>query len=267
MLKAENDFLKMKLMLENGADFINMDQVDAIPPEIENQFLNYVASFERQLKNPKYITVFEKIQQPDFFRQAAEIPEEEIAEAWRKLNAYLGQFGVNVDVCSPNISCRELYRFTTEELFSEKIDDIDIPGMVTGFIYDEYYPDPVYDNTRMVEDDLLGDIFTKRELFFRIHYAKEGFFFNQQWYEDWNAYAEKIESFKSFFDEIELEDTTVSSCCIKEGECIIKGEYLAAAVQGNSARQFSGSFEIKLVKGYLDYWEFINISIGGFLME
>lgn len=64
MLKAENDFLKMKLMLENGADFINMDQVDAIPPEIENQFLNYVASFERQLKNPKYITVFEKFSNP-----------------------------------------------------------------------------------------------------------------------------------------------------------------------------------------------------------
>ena len=59
-LKAENDFLRMKLMLENGAEFGNIESDKDLPPNIENEFLNYIIEFEKHAENPVYIKVFDK---------------------------------------------------------------------------------------------------------------------------------------------------------------------------------------------------------------
>ncbi|MEO7983231.1 MAG: hypothetical protein ABI688_04035 [Bacteroidota bacterium] len=263
-LKAENEFLKMKLMLENGAEFGFMETGNKISPEIENEFLNYIAAFEQQSANPKYLTVFEKIGRPAFFKAVAEIPDEEIDESWKKLDNYLGQYGISLDTCSPNISTRELYRFTTEELFKHEMIDMNLPGVQTGFIYDEFHPDPIYDNSRLVVENLLEDIFSKRQLFFQVHYAKTGFVFNQQLYEQWNQYFEKIAQFKSLFDEIELVESKVNSCIVSENECYVKGIYQAKAKQGDMVSVYNGRFDVKLSIGILDYWEFSAITIEGF---
>ena len=47
-LKAENDFLKMKLMLEKGAEFHTSGDSMELPPEAENMFLKNIMEFERQ---------------------------------------------------------------------------------------------------------------------------------------------------------------------------------------------------------------------------
>ena len=61
-LKAENEFLKMRLMLENGAEFEKMEDGAHLSPQVENEFLNYIQAFEKQSQNPKYIKVFDKIE-------------------------------------------------------------------------------------------------------------------------------------------------------------------------------------------------------------
>ena len=49
-LRTENEFLKMKLMLEHGGQFGELDEDGNtdLPPEIENEFLNSVMAFEKQ---------------------------------------------------------------------------------------------------------------------------------------------------------------------------------------------------------------------------
>ncbi|MEJ0104653.1 MAG: hypothetical protein WDO19_19745 [Bacteroidota bacterium] len=47
-LKAENDFLKMKLMLEHGAQFDEMEN-NELPAEIENEFLNNIIALKNSL--------------------------------------------------------------------------------------------------------------------------------------------------------------------------------------------------------------------------
>jgi len=142
-----------------------------------------------------------------------------------------------------------------------------MPGMVYNFIYDEFHPDAVYDNTMLVEDDLLRDIFGKNELFFRVHYAKDGFLFNGHIYTDWSDYEMKVQRFKSLFDEIALEQSAVSSCLVDGNRCLVTGEYKAVGVTGGQRSIFQGSFTVKLEKGYLDYWEFIEINLAGFSIE
>src|SRR5690606_3904653 len=104
--------------------------------------------------NPKKIKIFDKIERPDFFLKSNQISDEDIASAWHKLLAYLNKYNLDLDVLSPNVSIRELYRFATEELFEEEIDDMDMPDMICHFIYDEFYPDPIYDNTRIATDQI-----------------------------------------------------------------------------------------------------------------
>lgn len=262
-LKTENEFLKMKMMLEHGAKF-GGDENSELPPDIENQFLTNMIAFEKQFEEHKTIKVFDKIGRPQHFKPVNEIPDSGIDKAWNELSDYLNKYGIDLSVCSPNISLRELYRFTTEELFEHQTDEMNLPGWSTNFIYDEFHPDPVYDNSRLVQQDLLHDIFRKEELFCEIHYAKNGFLFNDKQYDDYKTYEEKINRFKSMFDEIELLESEVSSCQVKENECEVKGKYKAVAKTEKNELILEGDFRVSLILSELGYWDMKNIEMGGF---
>src|ERR1035437_843918 len=107
----------------------------------ENEFLNYIMAYEKQAVERKMIKIFDKIERPNHFKPVNEIPEDEIENAWNNLDEYLRKYSIELSVCSPNISDRELYRFTTEELFNHEMDDMNLPGMMSCFTYDEFYPD------------------------------------------------------------------------------------------------------------------------------
>jgi len=262
-LKAENEFMKMKLMLEKDTSFALGDSVE-LPAETENEFLKNVIEFEKQFEEHKTIKVFDKIGRPTHFRPADEIPDEEIDKAWDNLSDHLDKYGISLDACSPNISKRELYRFTLEELFAYEMKDMNIPGMIHGFIYDEFHPDPVYDNSRMVEQNLFGDIFRKEELFYESNYEKGNFIFNGKLYENRESFIEMINGFKSLFDKIGLIKCTVANCEVNEKDCIIKGNYKATAKRGNDKMNYSGSFKVELVLNDMDYWYFKKIQMDGF---
>jgi hypothetical protein len=262
-LKSENQFLKMKLMLERGAYFGGSGDSD-LPPQVENDFLNRVIEFEKQWENVKCIKLFDKIERPAHFKPVAEVDDQHISQAWDELSAYLNKYSIRLDACSPNISERELYRFTTEELFQYEIEDMNIPGMNTCFIYDEFYPDPVYDNSRMVEEDLLRDIFRKEDLFYEIHYDKAGFSFNGNWCGDWQLFKENINRFKSAFEEIEMTGFSIDHCGVNEAHCTVKGNYSAVAKTGEEKINYLGVFEVGLLQDEMGYWNFKEIRIDGF---
>jgi len=266
-LKAENEFLKMKMMLEQGAKFGGMSDRD-LPPEIENEFLGNVMAFEKKFEEErKTIKLFDKIGKPQHFKPVNEIDENAIDKAWDELHDYLNEHDIDLDACSPNISKKELYRFTTEELFEHEMDDMNLPGWTTNFIYDEFYPDLVYDNSKLVEQNLLRDIFSKAELFYEIDYNKEGFLFNGRPYERGEPFIEMINRFKSLFDELELPECTVMNCEVKEKDCIVEGVYKATAKTGKVEIIFTGDFIVELILNDLGYWNFKKIQIAGFNPE
>ncbi len=134
--KIDNELKKNALTEKYGAFFSKVN--DELPPEIENNWLNYIEDFENQYENAKRITVWEYIGKPEY-RRITEINESEISPRLYELFNLLAKNNISLDtICE--VEEKELYRFITEELFEHEMDDMRIPGMTNCFIYEEFHP-------------------------------------------------------------------------------------------------------------------------------
>ncbi len=261
-IKEENDFLKMKMMLEHGARFGSAGNME-ISPEIESMFLHNIMEFEKQAANPVYVKLYEKIGRPKHFKPVQEIADEDIEECWIDLLNYLRNHCIDLSVCSPNITARELYRFTTEELFQQKIADTNVPGMMNCFIYDEFHPDPVYDNTRAIEEDLLPGIFSNNHSLFNFWFATRRLTLNGRKYDHFDNLKQKIDVFKSCFDSIQLKKVKTISCVVNKTNTLAEGEYQFAASLGTLETCYKGKWKVKFLRDDLGYWVIKNIWLEG----
>lgn len=262
-LQAENEFLKMKLMLEQGAHF-GPTSSEHLPAGIENQFLRNIIEFEKQFQEHKKIKVFEKIKRPSHFKPVAGIAESEIENEWNTLQEYLGSYGIELSACSPNVTPKELYRFTTEELFNYEMDDMDLPGMMNCFIYDEFYPDHIYENTRTAVDECMGTILEKQSLKWMHHYSKGDLRLNKNFPLTKDEFRDKVNRFKLAYDGIELVEIKEPICTIEENVCRVNGEYTADAILNSEKIVLQGNWivEFKWEKE-LEYWDIVNVQVEG----
>ena len=262
-LQAENQFLKLKLMAEQGGQIYKVDDDTDVPTEIENQFLSNVIEFEKQFSSGRTITVFKKIGSPQYFKNASEIPDLEIEREWERLSEHMSAHGIELSACSPRVTAREFYRFTTEELFKHETDDISIPGMVTGFIYDEFYPDHEYENARAAVHDCVSAIFCK-EAFEWMHHFAQNVGLNNHLSLSRDDFKEVINRFKDLHDDIERDVLDVESAKIEGKVCAVKGNYAAQAKISNVTVQYKGNWLVEFeLDDDLGYWYINNVQIEG----
>jgi hypothetical protein len=262
-LKAENEFMKMKLMLENDASFGTSGE-GVLPAETENEFLRNIIEFEKQFEEHKTIKVFDKIGRPAHFKPAAEIPDKEIDKAWDDLSDHLDKYGISLDVCSPNISKRELYRFTLEELFAYEMDDMNIPGMMHGFIYDEFHPDPLYDNTRIATDDCINYILQEEPLQWTHHFSDDGLRLNGHYPLSIDELKNIVNRFKEAYKSLEINEIEAGNCIIDDKLCIVTGTYVVTATIDTDEHLLSGTWKVVfLLDEESGYWYITTIEING----
>lgn len=132
-----NDLKRKELEERYGAAFSSPDESE-IPAEVEAQWLENIDEFERQFENAAQIPLREFIGSPSV-RPLADIPPAELEAELNALLDLLAEHDVSVDFLR-EVDDAEAYRFITEELLDEEIDDIRVPGMVLHFIYEEFHP-------------------------------------------------------------------------------------------------------------------------------
>lgn len=245
-LQIENDFLKLKLMIEKGAQFISGNGTEKLPPKIENEFLRYIQEFERQAESNKKIKIIDKIGKP-VFRPPADIHELEMAKAWEELSDYLLSHSISLDVCSPNIKPAEMYRFAVEELFEMEIDDINIPGMVHGFIYDEFYPDLVYDN-KMSAEEFMFRILETGPLQGMLLFREESLKLNDWFPLTQSQFIERINHFKQAYDDILVTEMRVIDSSLDDLTGVVKGFYQAVGIIGKYEYKMEGEWKVLFEK-------------------
>ena len=261
-LRRKNEILKKKITEISGQEMVCV--TEGVSEGLENQFLQNVLAFETQHKKKNRIKIIEKIGNPSDFKPVNEIQENEIEQEWLKLYNYMYKKGIDLQVCSPNVNARDLYRFTTEEFFKMKIDDVSIPGMMTCFIYDEFYPDHRYDNQRMVVDHCIKDFFCKEEILeFPFNRAVT---VNNHEKLTWIEFQRLINSYRSGFEKTKNLEIKVDSSIVENNYGKVSGSYKALFIRKNQSEEKCGNWDVELCFAKkLGYWQINNIRIEGIL--
>ncbi len=131
----------------------------SLPPEIEADWLHDIEELERTFEHVESTTVRQYLGDPDFVPVDC-IPEHELSRALERLMDLLEDHGVEVHTFSP-VTDEELYRFITEELVNEEIDDIHMEGLTQDFVYELFHPNDVLEATFFAER-FLASIFRGR---------------------------------------------------------------------------------------------------------
>lgn len=155
---------------EFGMQFDHMDS--RLSLEGQNEWLDYLLDFERQFENAATITVRERIGNPAI-QPLAEIPLCALEEAVNQLLDLLGEHGIAVEFMG-HWDDLAAYRYITEELLDEEIDDIRIEGMVTHF----EAATPEYD-VEMWVDMFVTDLFWQGRKGFLTGFEKQPLFNSQ----------------------------------------------------------------------------------------
>jgi len=166
--RALNDAKRKELEKRYGMQSSHNDS--EMEPEIEGDFLNYVEEFERQYQSAKRATVRERAGSPDV-KPLSELTSEELDSALFLLLKRLEAHSIEVDfLCE--VEPAEQYRFLTEELLNEEMDDIRIPGMTSHFIYEEFHPNAEYDAKSAAEMFVPG-LLSRNTEFLMTHFSKD----------------------------------------------------------------------------------------------
>jgi hypothetical protein len=242
---AENSYLKMKLMLEKGAEF-GPSGINATSPDEENRFLKDIIEFESQVDQQKMIRVYDRIGKPTHFKPANKIPDHAIEAAWKELANYLFRNGVSIGVCSPNVSTRELYRFAVEELFYLEMEDVSVPNVIYGFVYDQYHPDPVYEKMRLALEDCIIYILSKESTVWTEQISQNRLRLNEHYPLTVVEMKRLIDRFKSVYEDLQLSEITEVACEIGEKDSQVTGRYLLTMFTGVESYKLTGKWKVDM---------------------
>jgi len=149
-LRMENELMKLKMQAERGALFGgNMKE---LPPEVEAEFLRNVQQFEESYDNADQVTIYECIGKP-VYKEVDELKPAEVETELKRIIELLHSKNIILEVLG-KYELSVIYKFITDELFQERIREVNFPGYIHSFIYEEFYPNHNVDIGRTAQEFL-----------------------------------------------------------------------------------------------------------------
>jgi hypothetical protein len=262
-LRLENEMKKLNLEME-GAVFGYMS--DDIPLDLEKQFLDNIMSFETQSKNATYMPLYKFLGEP-FFLPFDVLPDEHVEQELERLNEFMQKNGIDLDfLCDYSLEIR--YRFITEEFMNHEISDMRIPGMMNGFIYEEFHPNHEHDLTNDTENFFLsimnlGSDFKSYFLSKQMDMPKHGLV-------DRAKYDGRIEFFRERFHVLRINLLEIKKVTIKDINEVTKTARVDFELDYEGIATDKHRKVTSADKGYLnflfadDYWTIYSIVFKGF---
>lgn len=139
-LTTENELLKLKMMAEFGGDFAGSE---LLPPEVEHVFLKQINKFHQLHDKAGMIKIYDYIGAP-LYNHVHDLSDKEIKKELKKLLSLLRKKGILVETLS-GIGDKEMYRFITEEIFKQEIQNIRMPNWTIHMLYEEFHPSDEFD--------------------------------------------------------------------------------------------------------------------------
>jgi hypothetical protein len=261
-IRQENDLLKLKMMAEQGAKFFEGSETE-LSPTIENQWLNYIQNFEELHKNAKKISVYKLIGEPAFEAEE-DLDDASITNKLNELLEYMGEHGVCLDYMD-GYDDRVIYKFIVDELFSYEMDDVRMDGMVSHFIYEEFYPNHNHDLTQHTEE-FIYQLLKSEWNEFASHTLCKELRQNGQAKVSEETFVEKIKLFQAAWKNFEVTKEEIISVdfSLEKGKAsvLIDLAYSAFSHDGEEV-PFAGNASLGFAHQY-GYWYIDQVSFPGF---
>ena len=235
-----------------------------LSPEFEAQFLTYVEEFERQFEQAEEMPVRQYIGFPSL-RPLTDIPPVELEGALDELLNLLASHGIIVEFLY-EVEDREAYRFITEDLLDELIEDIRIPGLRTHFIYEEFYPNDRAD-AEMWAEEFLYALFGHDE-------EKVFFTLGDEELYDVEGNPINFRYFKALIEDFYAEYSIISHFDMHTVKAQVDGDYATVEVattweglkrSTNTFVTHTGHSEIRLKRNPYGGWNVIQVKIVGWI--
>jgi hypothetical protein len=258
--RAMNEQKKRDLEDRYGARF--SPTVDGLPPDAEGDWLDYIAEFERQYAANGQTTVRAFLGNPEV-RPLTTVPPEELPAATNALMELLSENNVDVHF-DREVSDAEVYRFITEELFNEKMDNIRIEEMMHTFVYDEFHPDED-SNARREAEKLLNALFYRdRNMIWQMLYKQGLCEFNgkkgsaDRFMFMLHDFYSEIESFTSHLME-------VTSCDVEIPHATVTASLTWAGIGASTKKPVggSGTASVRFMFSPAGGWDVVGVTVPG----
>jgi hypothetical protein len=260
-LRMENDFMKMKLMLEHGARFHSAKDGAGLDPAVEYAFLKQVLAFEEEFASGRRKTVFEKLGRPSDIRPVQALADGELGEALSEMHRRLNDQGIHISTLSPDVAPRELYRFMTEELMQVELCSADTPGMHC-FVYDEFHPDPRHQNERTAVDLCIRLVLQKRNLM-HMFPAGRPLRLNEHEKLGETEFRQKVHAFKSRYEDIVPVRIEATRTELRDDICRITGTHVTGLCLEGRCDRVKGDWQVGFRLDSQGEWLVTDVRIGG----
>jgi hypothetical protein len=258
--QALNNAKKEQLNDQYGIAFTDPDS--ELPPDVEAEWLNHVEEFERQYASCKRITVGGYCGNPTL-RPVAEIPDEDIASELAALLHLLEANNVHIHFLA-GVDDREAYRFITEDLFGEEMDDIRIEGMTCNFIYEEFYPNDEYDAAQDARW-FLRDLFERDAEHLWSLFASDDLQDSNGRPLEFSRIKQQIHGFYQRVISFDGYSVDNANCTVNEGVATYEADISWSGVQADSPApvQREGRVRIRLKQGDYYGWKIQSVALPG----
>lgn len=191
-------------------------------------------------------SIFETVGSPRHFKPVRDIPEQEFDQAWQQVSDYLETYHIRLGVCSPHIASRELYRFAVEEFFRLDIETPQLPGVNYLYYYDNFYPDPFYENTELVVRCCIPDLLKKDRLWGGSYLSPGPLQLNQHAGLSLHEYLQRANAFKDYFEQVVIREIEDTRCQVRGEESVVRGRYAIDGICGNEVLPLRGNWSVVL---------------------
>ncbi len=219
-LRIENQVRKLKLELKHGAKFGNFNPDLQLPPHIEKMFLDNVERVEKALSEAKKIKMYDLIGRPEF-KKADSLGDEELEIELKNVHEILYQNQIFCDSIY-GVDNRKFYSFITEELREEMMEDINVPGFIAHFFYEDYHPN---------HEAAIGEM----SYDFMLSFLKNNEKFEFEEFDEPIINAKELHNFRDSYRCFEIAELKLKSVEIKEysATAIYKADF-TGSIEGSS---------------------------------
>jgi hypothetical protein len=253
--KKEDLRKRYGMQLEGHSDELSLRE--------ESEWLDYIAEFERQFENATEISVRERIGNP-LIRPLSDISDDdELENELDQLLELLYANNIVVDFIN-DVDDREAYRFITEELLDEMMDDIRIPDMYSHFTYEDFHPNDDEDVKQWAEEFL--------EAFFEHDDEMLTLVLGKDELKDSRGRAISLENFKDLVNEFHSKHIAIMAFSVQAEEATVDGDDAQVDVttvwqglknDGKTIARKTGVSKVWLKRSPYSGWDVIQAKIAG----